>query len=229
MADRFFPGQDPLDQAVQILGPRPRRIVGVVQNIRHRGLDGALDPEVYVPHPQSPLGGMFLAVRARSGDPARLAGAVRAEVRALDRNLPISSVRTSQDLLDDTLSRRRFSLVLLTIFASTALALSIVGVYGVLSFAIAQRTREIGIRMALGAASRDVLRLTLLQGMRPVLAGLAIGQPAPSQWRACSPECSTRSSRPIRRRLPAWWSCCLAPRSRRHSFLRGGRRTSIRW
>jgi ABC-type antimicrobial peptide transport system permease subunit len=118
---------------------------------------------------------MFLAVRARSGDPGRLAGAVRAEIRAFDRNLPISSVRTARDLLDETLSRRRFSLVLLSIFASTALALSIVGVYGVLSFAIAQRTREIGIRMALGAASRDVLRLTLVQGLRPVLAGLLIG------------------------------------------------------
>jgi putative ABC transport system permease protein len=175
MADRFFPGQNPLDQSVQILGPKPRRIVGIVQNVRHRGLDSALDPEIYVPHPQQPLGGMFLAVRARSGDPARLVGAVRAEVRALDRNLPISSIRTSGDLLGDTLSRRRFILVLLTIFAASALALSIIGVYGVLSFAVAQRTREIGIRMALGAASRDVLRLTLGQGMRPVLGGLLIG------------------------------------------------------
>jgi putative ABC transport system permease protein len=175
MADRFFPGQNPLDQSVQILGPRPRRIVGVVQNIRHRGLDSVLAPEIYVPHAQYPSGGMFLAVRARSGDPARLAGSVRAEVRALDRDLPISGIRTSQELLDGSLSRRRFSLVLLTTFASTALALAIIGVYGVLSFAVAQRTREIGIRLALGAGSRDVLRLTLGQGMRPVLAGLLIG------------------------------------------------------
>ncbi len=121
MADRFFPGQDPIGQSVRILGPRPRVIVGIVQDARQRVLDGPPEAEVYVPHTQFSSGGMFLAVRARSDDPGQLMASVRAALRAVDRNLPIASMRTAEDLLDGTLSARRFSLVLLSIFAATAL------------------------------------------------------------------------------------------------------------
>jgi putative ABC transport system permease protein len=175
MAARFFPGQDPLDQSVRILGPKPRRIVGIVEDIRHRGLDGAPEPEIYVPHAQSPLGGMSLAVRSRGGAPARLAEPVRAAIRALDRDLPIASMRTWAELLNDTLSRRRFALVLLTIFGAGAVVLAVIGAYGVISLIVSQRTREIGIRMALGARPGEVLVLVLRQGMAPVIAGVLAG------------------------------------------------------
>ncbi len=175
MADRFFPGQNPIGQFIRILGPRPRMIVGVVANIRQRTLLARPAPEIYAPHSQFPTGGMFLIVRSRADEPARLIAAVRGELRALDRDLPIASMKTADQLLGDTLSSRRFSLVLLSIFAGTALFLSSVGVYAVLSFTVSQRTKEIGIRLALGAAGRDVLRLMVRQGMLPVLLGALVG------------------------------------------------------
>jgi len=174
-ADRFFPGQDPIGQAVRILGPRPRTIVGVVQDIRQRSLDRPPQAEIYVPHAQFPSGGMFLVVRVHTGESERLAAAVRAEVRALDRNLAMAAPRTARQILDDTLSSRRFSLVLLSIFGATALILSMVGVYGVVSLTVSQRTREIGIRKALGAARRDVIGLLVWHGMWPVAVGLIAG------------------------------------------------------
>ena len=175
MAERFFPGQDPIGQAVRILGPKPRTIVGVVQNIRQRRLERAPEPEIYVPHAQSPSGGMFLVARATGPYPERLIGAVRAEIRAIDSNLPIANVQTADELLSRTLSARRFSMLLLSIFGAAALVLAIVGIYGVLAYAVEQRTTEIGIRMALGAGRARVLGLMIWQGVWPVLLGLAIG------------------------------------------------------
>ena len=96
-------------------------------------------------------------------------------MRSIDRNLPIASIRTGRDLIDETLSSRRLSLVLLSVFAAVALVLSVIGVYGVLSFTVSQQAREIGIRMALGAAARDVLGLMLWKGLWPVVVGLTLG------------------------------------------------------
>ena len=175
MAERYFPGQDPIGQVVRILGPKPRTIVGVIPNLRQRALQIPVEPEIHVPHSQFPTGGMFLVVRARSDRPEGLAAPVRAAVRSIDRDLPIASVRTGKDLIGETLSERRLSLVLLSAFAAVALVLSVIGVYGVLSFTVSHQTKEIGIRMALGAAGRDVLGLMLWKGLWPVVAGLTLG------------------------------------------------------
>ncbi|HEY0284724.1 MAG TPA: FtsX-like permease family protein, partial [Vicinamibacterales bacterium] len=97
------------------------------------------------------------------------------EIRSLDRDLPIASIRTAEDVLDETLSSRRFSLILMTLFAATALGLAAIGVFGVVSFAVSQRTKEIGIRMALGATASNVLRRAVSQGMLPVAVGMLLG------------------------------------------------------
>jgi len=175
MANRHFAGEDPIGQTIRILGPKPRTIVGIVDDIRQRGLDRAPEPEIYVPHAQTPLGGMFLVVRAKNSYPERLIAAVRAEIRRLDANVPIANVQTADELLNRTLSSRRFSMLLVSIFGAIALLLAVVGIYGVLAYAVAQRTTEIGIRMALGAARTHVLRLMIWQGLWPVVIGLVIG------------------------------------------------------
>jgi putative ABC transport system permease protein len=174
MAERYFANQDPIGKFVRILGPRPRMIVGIVGDTRQRALQSAPQPEIYVPHTQFPAGQMFLVVRTR-GDRAPVINQLRAELRALDSDLPIATIRTAEDVLDDTLSPRRFSLIMLTLFAAAALGLAVVGVSGTVSFGVSQRTREMGIRVALGATSSNVLRQAMWQGMLPVTAGLAIG------------------------------------------------------
>ena len=118
---------------------------------------------------------MFLVARTRVAQPESVIATLRADIRALDRNLPIASVRTAEQLLGETLSARRFSLVLVSFFGISALALAVVGLYGALAFAVAQRAREIGIRIAIGASNRDVVRLMVWQGMWPVVLGLALG------------------------------------------------------
>jgi putative ABC transport system permease protein len=175
MAARYFPGQNPIGQTVRILGPTPRTIVGIIPDLRQRALNTPAEPEIHAPHEQFPTGGMFLVVRARADRPEELAASVRATVRSLDRHLPIAAMRTGDQLIDETLSSRRLSMVLLSIFGAVALVLSVIGVYGVLSFTVSQRWREIGIRMALGAAAGDVLGLMLWKGLWPVAVGLTLG------------------------------------------------------
>ena len=175
MADRYFPGQDPIGQDIQILGPKPRRIVGIIPNLRQRALHLPPEPEIYVPHSQFPTGGMFLVVRTNVERPERAAASLREAVRSVNRDVPIASIRTGNQLIGDTMSSRRLNLVLLSVFAAVALILSVVGVYGVLSFTVSRETTEIGIRMALGAARRDVLVLMIRKGLAPVVLGVACG------------------------------------------------------
>ena len=175
MAGRFFPGQNPIGQSIQILGPKPRRIIGIIPNLRQRALHLAPEPEIYVPHAQFPTGGMFLIVRTNTERPERAASSLRAAVRSVSRDVPIASIRTGNELIGDTMSSRRLNLVLLSLFAALALIVSVVGVYGVLSFTVSRQTTEIGIRIALGAARRDVLLLMIRKGLAPVTVGVACG------------------------------------------------------
>jgi putative ABC transport system permease protein len=161
-------------------GPFPwLTIAGVVGDVKHGGLDRETRPEMYVPYlqPLLPNWGappMFLVVRSES-EPGSLTAAVRGVVKELDRDQPVYSVATMEQLLSRSTLQRRFNMTLLAVFAALALILAGVGIYGVMAYAVTERTREIGIRMALGAQTSDALRLVIRRGMRLTLLGVTLG------------------------------------------------------
>jgi predicted permease len=173
MADYFWPGQDPLGQKILNRDQRdPIEIIGVVADTKGSGLDSAPKPEMY-----TLLRGFwyaFLAVRT-SQDPSAAAASVRAQISALDKGVPVYQMGTMDQLLGRSLSSQRFNLLLLGLFAAIALGLAVIGIYGVLSFSVSRRTHEIGIRMALGAHPRQILRWIVWQGMRLVALGVLLG------------------------------------------------------
>jgi len=174
---RYFPGEDPIGRRIVFDGPKktPLEIVGVVADIKRNGLDVAAEPELYVSHVQRPERRLNLVVRTDALDASQLTQAARAEVKAFDSNQIIWRTQTLEDLLGTSVAPRRFNMLLLGIFASVALVLAAVGLYGVMSYSVSWRTHEIGIRMALGAKRADVLRLVIRQGMTMTLIGLALG------------------------------------------------------
>jgi putative ABC transport system permease protein len=180
-AQKFFPGENPLGKRIQpgisTYDDEPagmREIIGVVGNVKQRSLSTEAKPAFYIPQAQTPFDSMTVVVKS-NGDPHSVIGAVTNEVRSIDKDLPLFNVKTLDDYVADSVSTPRFNTTLLGIFAAVALVLTVVGLYGVMSYSVAQRTGEIGIRMALGAQTRDVLSLIVGQGVKLVLLGLAIG------------------------------------------------------
>jgi putative ABC transport system permease protein len=176
LARRLFPDESPLGRRLFVPGSGAKltTIVGVVGDIRHEGLDKEIRPAVYLSYRQSPSYQMALALRSAI-DQLSLTGSVRSAVQAIDPSLPLYEVMTMERRLADSVATRRFNLILLGAFALLALVLASVGVYGVISYVVTQRTHEVGIRMALGAEAADVRRLFLKQGMRLVLVGVGAG------------------------------------------------------
>jgi putative ABC transport system permease protein len=178
-ARRFFNGEDALGKRI-VFGGGPaggtaREIVGVVGDVRHAGLEEPATPEFYVPFTQVLTNRLTVVARAASGDTANVATALRGVIRQTDKDSPIWNVRTMEELLAASVAKRRFNMILLGGFASVALLLAALGIYGVISYSVTQRTHEIGVRVALGAQPRDVVRMILSQGMRLTLLGVGLG------------------------------------------------------
>jgi predicted permease len=181
MANTFWPGQSAIGRHVR---PSSRTeapwstVVGVVDDVKNGGLDRPAGTELYLPTRQAEnlgVADMYVLMRARSGNPGGLAGAVRKQLNEMDSSLPLADVRTMDDVLERAQSRPRFLTLLLTLFSAVALAIATVGIYGVVSYSVARRTKEFGLRMVLGAQSGDVLGLVMKQGAAMVVIGLVAG------------------------------------------------------
>jgi putative ABC transport system permease protein len=177
MARQNWPNENPIGQRINIrygTGKFVREIVGVVSNIHHFGLDKDENPEFYMPIYENPRWFMSLAVRAKT-NPMVLADEIRKVVAKFDKDQPVVNVKTMETILAESMAPRKLSMSLMLVFAGIALMLASIGVYSVISYSVAQRTHEVGIRMALGAQTSNVLKMMLLQGIYPVLVGILIG------------------------------------------------------
>jgi len=190
MAKKYWPKQDPIGSRITIgkgLGPDfdepAREIVGIAGNVREHGLTDADQGVMYVPDGQVSNGLTQLANKVlplswivrTSMEPKALTAAIQHEFLAFDGQLPVSKIRTMEQVIAESTARQNFNMLLLTIFAATALLLAAIGIYGLMAYSVEQRTQEIGIRIALGAGSHDMLRLVIVQGLRLAGIGMAIG------------------------------------------------------
>jgi putative ABC transport system permease protein len=173
VARAHWPDKNPVGETL-LNGKTPLRIVGVVGDVRNAGLSKPSEPEVYLPQTQRPRRGVAMVVRTTS-DPALLVGGVRRAIREIDPSLPISRIETMEQVLSDSVTTQRFLALLLGVFSVIAMILAGVGIYGVLSFITSQRTREVGIRLAMGANQRDILFLIVGQGVAVALTGVVLG------------------------------------------------------
>jgi putative ABC transport system permease protein len=171
---RRYLGGNALGKRLRFGSGQFREIVGVVRNAKYRNLREEPLPFIYTPLAQEPQSGMTLIVRA-AGDPSALVGVVRSEVAAINKDVPLFAVQTMNQRIGDQLATDRVIAVLLSVFGGCALLLAAIGIYGVVGYAVAQRTHEIGIRIALGADQRDILKLIVSQGMVLTVIGAGIG------------------------------------------------------
>jgi putative ABC transport system permease protein len=177
LARRSFPGEDPLGKRIRIAGrgePRFGTVVGVVADLRYANLDASPEPELFMNYGDATLFSMTLVIRT-FGDPAAAVPVIRTLLSGIDRSVPLYDVRPLDATLADSIASRRFNMLLLSTFAASALLLALIGIYGVIAYSVAQRTHEIGVRMALGAQRRQVLRMIVLQGMGIASAGILLG------------------------------------------------------
>ncbi len=179
-AQKTFPGESPIGKhikpGISVEGkPQWREIVGMVKNVKHRQpLSRDYEPEYYVPHPQIPIDSLSLVIRTRS-EPTGLAAAIQREVNSLDKDVPVSQTKTLDQYLGVAVAQPKFNAMLLALFAGLALLLTAVGLYGVMAYSVAQRTQEIGVRIALGAQTGDVMKMVLRHGLMLAAIGLLIG------------------------------------------------------
>jgi putative ABC transport system permease protein len=182
LARRFFAGQDPLGQRIVIeradgkmAAQDMREIVGIVGDVHHVGLDEEAGPEFYVPYKQAPESNMSVVVRTTGANPTGIGSSLRDAIRAVDKEQYVPNIQPMTELIAESVADRRFNTLLVSLFAMVALLIASIGIFGVTSYTVTQRTHEIGVRMALGAQTGDVLRLILRQGLRLILFGIALG------------------------------------------------------
>jgi len=173
MAKQYWPTEDPIGKRLRIIASPWLTVVGVVGNVHHTGLNTPPNPEIYLSHLQEPNGALAVMVRT-SGDPLQLAGAARGELKVLDKDLPVT-ITTMDKIFSNSVAGQRFNALLLGLFASLALVLAMIGVFGVINYSVAQRTHELGIRLALGAQPRDVFKLIVGHGLILAVVGVVIG------------------------------------------------------
>jgi len=177
-AERFFPGEDPLGKRIDEDGSRRAHsfftVVGVVGSVKHSGLNSQTRPMMYVNYEQSAWETLTMTVRA-AGDPTNLSAAVRREVSAVDKDQPVTKISTMAETFARAVAPQRFNMLLIGIFAAVAMILAMVGIYGVIAYSVSQRAREMGIRIALGATRRDILKLIVGQAMLMALVGVGVG------------------------------------------------------
>jgi putative ABC transport system permease protein len=173
MARMFFPNEEPLGQRIRIMSSPWLTVVGVVGDVLHRGLNTTPNPEMYLFDLQEPQDSMAVMIRTRV-NPLSLAAVAREQVLSVDSDQPVA-INTMDQIFSDSIGGQRFNMVLLSLFAGLALTMAVIGVFGVINYSVAQRTHEIGIRVALGAQRRDILKLVVGEGLILSVLGVAIG------------------------------------------------------
>jgi putative ABC transport system permease protein len=181
LAQRYFPNEDPIGKRISHIGanqnegdPEQWEIVGIVGDVHHNSLTKAANPEIYLPYQQNSWSWGNFLVRTK-GEPTTLAQSFREQIRLGDKSVPLTDVRLLSDAISETVAQPRFYTFLFGIFGAIGLVLTVTGVYGLISYTVAQRTQEIGIRMALGATRQSVVRMVLKQGIALAVTGVAIG------------------------------------------------------
>jgi putative ABC transport system permease protein len=174
IAIRYWLNQDPIGKLVWVGGLPPARVVGVLGDIRNESLAEAAKPEIFMPYPQLPSATIYFSLRS-SLDAGSVAAALRAQIAAINPSQPVNDIQSMDARLESSSTQTRSMMLLIGVFSATALILAVVGIYGVIAYSVAQRTQELGIRIALGASDADILMLVVGNGLRLAAMGILIG------------------------------------------------------